>query len=94
MRLRFEWDEDKATANLKKHGVGFDEATTVFADPFSATITDSDHSAGEQRYVDIGTSERGRVLIVVYTERSTSIRIISCRKATPAERKVYEEGYG
>jgi uncharacterized DUF497 family protein len=89
----FEWDEDKARANLRKHGIGFDEAITVFLDPFSATIADPDHSTGEQRYVDIGSSERDRVLVVVYTERGARIRIISCRKATPAERKAYEEGH-
>lgn len=92
MVLGFEWDEDKAQANLKKHRVGFDEAVTVFADPFSATIPDPDHSANEQRYVDIGRSDRGRVLVVVYTERGAKIRIISCRKATPSERRLYEEG--
>jgi uncharacterized DUF497 family protein len=89
----FEWDEDKARANLRKHGIGFDEAITVFLDPFSATIADPDHSTGEQRYVDIDSSERDRVLVVVYTERGARIRIISCRKATPAERKAYEEGH-
>jgi len=62
-------------------------------DPFSVTIADPDHSTGEQRYVDMGSSERGRVLVVVYTERGVSIRIISCRKATPWERKAYEEGH-
>jgi uncharacterized DUF497 family protein len=93
MRPGFEWDEDKAKANLRKHGISFDEATTVFLDPFSATITDPDHSTGEQRYVDVGSSERDRVLVVVYTERGARIRIISCRKATPAERKAYEEGH-
>ena len=93
MRPGFEWDEDKAKANLRKHGISFDEATTVFLDPFSATVTDPDHSTGEQRYVDVGSSERDRVLVVVYTERSARIRIISCRKATPAERKAYEEGH-
>jgi uncharacterized DUF497 family protein len=93
MRPGFKWDEDKAKANLRKHGISFDEATTVFLDPFSATIADPDHSAGEQRYVDIGSSERDRVLVVVYSERGASIRIISCRKATPVERRAYEEGY-
>lgn len=92
MKLNFEWDEEKAKANLKKHRVSFDEATTVFSDPFSVTIPDPDHSVDEQRYIDIGSSEKGRVLVVVYTERGSSIRIISCRKATPSERKRYEEG--
>jgi len=91
MKLSFEWDEEKAKANLKKHRVGFDEATTVFTDPYSMTIHDPDHSADEQRYIDIGASGKGRVLVVVYTERGSHIRIVSCRKATPSERQLYEE---
>jgi uncharacterized DUF497 family protein len=91
MKLNFEWDEEKAKANLKKHRINFDEATTVFSDPFSITINDPDHSVDEQRYIDIGSSGKGRVLVVVYTERGSSIRIISCRKAIPSERKLYEE---
>ena len=91
MKLGFEWDENKAKANLKKHRVGFDEAITVFTDPFSMTIQDPGHSADEQRYIDIGSSDKGRVLVVVYTERGSNIRIISCRRATPSERKLYEE---
>ena len=91
MKLSFEWDEEKAKANLKKHRVGFDEATTVLNDSFSITIPDPDHSVDEQRYIDIGISDNGRVLVVVYTERGSNIRIISCRKATPSERKLYEE---
>lgn len=92
MKLSFEWDEEKAKANLKKHRVGFDEATTVFTDPFSITIHDPDHSADEQRYIDIGSSDKGRVLVVVYTKRGSNIRIVNCRKVTPSERKLYEEG--
>jgi len=92
MKLRFEWDEEKAKANLKKHRVSFDEATTVFIDPFSITIRDSDHSVDEQRYIDLGSSDKCRVLVVVYTERGSNIRIISCRKAASLERKLYEEG--
>jgi uncharacterized DUF497 family protein len=92
MKLSFEWDEEKAKANLKKHRVSFDEATTVFIDPFSITIPDPDHSADEQRYIDLGSSDKGRVLVVVYTERGSNIRIISCRKATSSERKLYDEG--
>ncbi len=91
MKPNFEWDEEKARTSLQKHKVGFDEATTVFSDPFSITIPDPDHSVDEERYIDIGTSDRGRVLVVVYTERGANIRIISCRKATPAERRRYEE---
>jgi uncharacterized protein len=92
MKLNFEWDEEKAKANLKKHRVSFDEATTVFIDPFSITIPDPDHSVDEQRYIDIGSSNKNRVLVVVYTERSSNIRIISCRKAISSERRLYEEG--
>jgi len=92
MKLNFEWDEEKAEANVKKHRVSFDEATTVFIDPFSITIPDPDHSVDEQRYVDLGSSDKGRVLVVVYTERASNVRIISCRKATSSERKLYEEG--
>ena len=93
MDLTFEWDEDKARENLRKHKVGFDEAKTVFLDPFSVTIPDPDHSIDEERFVDIGTSVNGRVLVVVYTERGANIRLISCRKATSSERRKYEEGY-
>ena len=92
MEFAFEWDEDKAKESLGKHKVSFDEAVTVFSDPFSITISDPDHSVDEQRYIDIGTSSKGRVLVVVYTERGNSIRIISCRKATLVERSIYEEG--
>jgi hypothetical protein len=92
MKLNFEWDEEKAKANLKKHRVSFDEATTVFIDPFSMTISDPNHSVDEQRYIDLGSSDKGRVLVVVYTERGSHIRIISCRKATSSERQLYEQG--
>jgi uncharacterized DUF497 family protein len=90
MDIRFEWDEDKAAANVQKHGVSFDEAVTVFSDAYSSTIPDPAHSAEEERFVDIGRSASGRLLVVVYVERGTRIRIISCRKATPAERRQYE----
>lgn len=89
--LDFEWDEDKAVANLKKHKLSFEEAKTVFADPFSITIDDPTHSVDEHRFVDIGASADGRILVVSYTERERKIRLISCRKATKAERKIYEE---
>jgi uncharacterized DUF497 family protein len=92
MKLSFEWDEAKAKANLKKHRVGFDEAATVFTDSSSITIHDHDRSADEQRLINIGSSEKDRVLVVVYTERGSNIRLVSCRKATPSERKLYEEG--
>lgn len=72
--------------------IGFEEATTVFNDPLSITIHDPDHSFEEDRYIDIGISSRGRVLVVVYVERGSKIRIISCRRATISERSVYEKG--
>ncbi len=92
MRPNFEWDENKARANRQKHKIGFDEAATAFIDPFSVTIPDPDHSESEHRFISIGVSEKGRLLVVVYTERESGIRIISCRKATLTERSVYEEG--
>ena len=92
MAIEFEWDPRKAEQNLKDHdGVSFDEATTVFPDTFSITIADPDHSDSEDRFVDIGLSHRGRLLVVSYTERGDRIRIISARRATRAERKSYEE---
>jgi len=89
--LTFQWDESKANANLKKHGVSFDEAKTIFNDPFSVTIDDPDHSIDENRYVDIGLSSKGRLIVVSYIERNGRIRIISGRKATRRERKDYEK---
>lgn len=92
MYLAFEWDESKAQANEAKHGVSFDEARTVFNDPSSITIHDPDHSQVEDRFVDIGISASGRILVVCYTDRSDRIRIISSRQATRTERIGYEEG--
>ncbi len=89
--LDFDWDEDKAAANVRKHGISFEEAKTVFGDPFSVTIDDPAHSANEYRFVDIGTSGSGMILAVAYAERGRMIRLISCRKATRVERKIYEE---
>jgi uncharacterized protein len=94
MKLSFEWDEVKATGNYEKHGVTFEEGVTIFYDPLSVSINDPDHSANEQRYIDIGVSENVRVLVVTYTERGDNMRIISCRKATRRERRHYEEGIG
>lgn len=91
MDLNFEWDEEKARENYRKHKVRFEEGLTVFSDPLTITIDDPDHSVDEQRYIDIGTSAKGRVLAVSYTERGSRIRIISCRRATPTERRQYEE---
>lgn len=91
MQTLFEWDSHKAEANLRKHGVSFEEAQTVFTDPLSITLPDPDHSEDEERFIDIGMSDNRRVLVVVYTERGQRIRLISARKATPVERKQYEE---
>lgn len=91
MSLQFTWDPQKAAANLRKHGVGFPEAATAFADPLSLTIPDPDHSAGEARFVLIGQSERRRLVVVAHVERGELIRIISARPATRPERKTYEE---
>ena len=91
MDLQVEWDEAKATANVHKHGVSFEEAITIFGDPTTITIFDAEHSDAEDRFIDIGLSASGRVLVVVYTERGPRICVISCRKATPAERRQYEQ---
>lgn len=87
----FEWDENKARQNLVKHNISFIEATTVFLDSRSITIDDPDHSQSEQRYIIIGYSNRGRLLVVVYVDRGDNIRIISARQATRYERRTYEE---
>ena len=89
--MEFEWDEDKAARNLEKHQVAFSEAATIFGDPLSSTFPDPDHSIDEDRYITIGTSDQGRVLIVSHTNREDRTRIISARKATRSERKAYEE---
>lgn len=86
----FEWDEDKAKKNLKKHGVGFEEAATIFNDPRIATIFDPDHSDEEDRFVSLGMSLIQRLLSVVHTEREKRTRLISARKATKTESKTYE----
>ena len=87
----FQWDEKKAAANLRKHGVSFREATSVFYDLLSATGDDPDHSYSEKSSVTFGLSSSGRHLIVGYTDRGDAIRIITARKATGAERNIYEE---
>ena len=88
--LIFEWDERKAKQNIRKHGVSFEEAATVFGDQFSITIYDPLHSEDEDRFVILGMSSKNRLLVVVHTERGNKIRIISARKATKKERKQYE----
>ena len=89
--MRFEWDPEKARRNLKKHRVSFDEAVTAFYDPLSATFDDPDHSDEEQRYITIGFSSQGRLLVVGHTERGEIVRIISARRATAHERKKHEK---
>jgi uncharacterized DUF497 family protein len=81
----------KATANLKKHGVDFREAATIFADPLSTTFPDQEHSENEHRFLTIGQSIRGRILVVAHTEEDDTIRIITARKATRREQNFYEE---
>jgi len=90
--MNFEWDENKAARNLSKHRVSFEEAKTIFGDPLYVDFYDPDHSDDEERYLIIGESNRGRLLIVSYTERGDLIRLISARTVTRAEREAYEEG--
>jgi len=90
--VRFIWDAKKAPINIRKHGVSFQEAATVFRDVLSATGSDPDHSTREHRFVTFGLSEAGRLLVVSHTEEGWSIRIISARLATKRERRIYEEG--
>ncbi len=88
---KFERDAKKAAANLKKHGVSFEEAITAFGDPLSMNMRDPDHSESEQRYIVLGLSERYRLVVVSYTEIEERTRIISARQVTRTERKAYEE---
>lgn len=88
--LSFEWDIEKAKSNEQKHGITFDDASTVFADPLSLVIRDPLHSENEERFTIIGSSHKNRILIVVHTERLDNIRIISARKAAKNERLCYE----
>jgi uncharacterized protein len=90
--MEFEWNPEKAAINLEKHDVSFPEASTVFEDALSFTFPDPDHSIGEERYVIIGMSELGRLLIVSHTDRENRIRIISARSANRQEKRFYEEG--
>ena len=92
MSIKFDWDPRKAQRNLRKHGIDFDEASTVFADTLSITIPDPDHSEDEERWVTMGLSNRQRLLVVVHTEEEETIRIISARTADRLERRKYEEG--
>ncbi|MEH2050382.1 BrnT family toxin [Nostoc sp.] len=90
--MKFEWDENKATINLLKHQVSFEQAKTVFDDPLYVDFYDPDHSDAEERYLIIGESSRERLLIILYTERGNSISLINAREVTRSEREAYKEG--
>jgi len=91
MNLRFEWHDGKAATNWRRHGISFEEAVTIFGDPLSRTITDERHSnLRETRLITLGMSFRGRLLVVVHLEKGSRIRLISARRATPHERRDYE----
>ena len=90
--MEFEWDPDKSEANLKKHGISFHEASTVFGDPLAISFNDPDHSIGEHRFLTFGYSRMNQLLVIVHTERHGKTRIISARRATRQEREIYEDG--
>jgi uncharacterized DUF497 family protein len=92
MATKFDWDGPKAASNILKHGVTFEEAISVFANPLAAIFDDEGHSEGELREIIVGHSSQGRLLLVCFVERRGSVRIISARTATVEERKDYEEG--
>lgn len=89
MKSEFEWDKDKAEKNIRNHGVSFDEAKSVFNDPGFITVVDEEHSIDEERYISIGISANGRMLMLAHTDRNGRIRIISARRATKKEEKFY-----
>jgi uncharacterized DUF497 family protein len=91
MDIEFEWDPEKEEGNVRKHGVSFHEAATVFGDPLSWTFPDPDHSVGERRYLTFGQSSQGKTLIVSHTDRGKQLRLISARELTRRERRYYEE---
>ena len=91
MPLTFEWDLRKARSNVAKHGVAFEEASTIFGDPLSLTIPDPEHSLSEERHITLGRAFNDKLLIVVHADRGNNIRIISARRASRRERKSYEE---
>jgi len=90
--LTFGWDPRKAAVNLAKHKASFEEAVTTFGDPLGQITDDPRHSADEDRFVLLGQSDRRRLLVIMFTERGEAIRLISARRATPRERRMYEEG--
>ena len=91
MALEFEWDAQKASANLAKHKVSFEEAATIFGDPLGRIVADERHSSEEERFVLLGLSSHKRLLTVMYVDRGEVIRIISARRASRHERRNYEE---
>ena len=91
MTQRFEWDETKAAANVRKHRIPFEEAASIFEDPLAYTFGDPDHSLGEHRLLTFGLSSLGRLLVVAHAERGRAIRIISARRANRHERGIYEQ---
>jgi len=92
MEIEFDWDANKEKRNIHKHGVSFHEAATVFGDSLSWTFPDPDHSLGEHRFLTVGMSSQGKILIVSYIDRGKKTRLISARKTTRRERQYYEEG--
>ena len=90
--MKFEWDPKKATPNVKKHGVTFQEAATIFGDPLAITFDDPDHSVSENRYITFGLSLQKRLIVVSHTERGDRTRIINARLMDRKERRIYEEG--
>ena len=90
--MKFEWDKNKAKTNLQKHQISFEEAESVFDDPLSLTIDDETHSYDEKRYITVGESKIGRLILVCHTIGKENVRIISARKPTRGERKDYENG--
>jgi hypothetical protein len=92
MSLEFEWDPSKARENARKHAVTFEEALTIFGDPLASSIHDPVPSLEEERFISVRQSDRGRLLVVAFTDREQRIRIISARVASRRERKQYEKG--
>ena len=90
--MEFEWNIEKAARNLAKHGIDFRDAATVFGDPLAITFDDPDHSGEEDRYITFGHSQDGRLLIVSHCDRGEKTRIISARRASPKERRSFENG--
>ena len=92
MPLKLTWDPRKAAANIRKHGVSFEEAATAFSDPLSVTVPDPLHEEGERRFVLIGQTAQGRMVVVVHAEEEDNPRLISAREATRAEKRTYAQG--